>query len=366
MPKQTTDVTGATYGIIYDAPEQTWTVAKGVTVGGAYGSVSSGFSSSTLVNRGTLTSDGYGVYFSFDGGSATIVNAGAGVIEAYRGIAVLGVDLTIDFRNGGLIEGSEFAVSVSGAFGGTFRNKGTIKADLTAMALDAAGGSDGITIENSGRIVGGDVAIGVDSFSHSKVTIFNKDKGIIKGGDIAIGVAEKLVLKNLGKIGGTLATGSSNDKVINKNKIKGDVWLGDGADYFINKNKAKAGMIDAGDDLNVVVLGFRSDKLLFDSALIESNRTTVKNFESGEDRLFLDEDRFTALTPGQLSSAEFRKGTKAEDADDHIIYDQKSGFIYYDPDGAGGAPQVAFAVLQKGTKLAASDFKVGEYSILDI
>jgi hypothetical protein len=38
--------------------------------------------------------------------------------------------------------------------------------------------------------------------------------------------------------------------------------------------------------------------------------------------------------------------------------------LYYDPDGAGGVAQTKFAQFEKGTKLKASDFNVGDFSIV--
>jgi Ca2+-binding RTX toxin-like protein len=112
------------------------------------------------------------------------------------------------------------------------------------------------------------------------------------------------------------------------------------------------------------VLGKKADKLLFDSALnAATNVDTVKKFQSGKDKMYLDEDIFSAIAPGTLSSSAFHKGSSAADADDRIIYDKSTGALYYDPDGVGGVAQTQFAKLDGGPKLKASDFMIGEYSI---
>jgi Ca2+-binding RTX toxin-like protein len=60
-----------------------------------------------------------------------------------------------------------------------------------------------------------------------------------------------------------------------------------------------------------------------------------------------------------LDPAYFYKGTSAHDSNDHIIYDSKTGNLYYDDDGAGGHGQVIFANLANHpTNVSAADFVV--------
>jgi len=51
----------------------------------------------------------------------------------------------------------------------------------------------------------------------------------------------------------------------------------------------------------------------------------------------------------------------AVDADARIIYDKAPGKLCCDADGSGSGEEVQFADLGAKTKLAASDFMVGEY-----
>ena len=113
------------------------------------------------------------------------------------------------------------------------------------------------------------------------------------------------------------------------------------------------------------MLGHKADKLLFDTFLgAATNVDTIRKFSPGKDAIFLDEDIFTTITPGTLAAAEFHKGTAATDPDHRIIYDRKSGALYYDSDGTGVFAQTQFAQFNAGTKLKAADFSVGEYSIV--
>jgi Ca2+-binding RTX toxin-like protein len=113
--------------------------------------------------------------------------------------------------------------------------------------------------------------------------------------------------------------------------------------------------------------GLGNDVFLFDTAL-KKNVDTITDFSAANDKIRLDKFIFQSLTytgtfpdPGGLKDSEFRTGPKALDADDHIIYDPRTGSLYYDPDGntTGGAAQIKFAVLTKGLlNLTAANFQV--------
>ena len=61
---------------------------------------------------------------------------------------------------------------------------------------------------------------------------------------------------------------------------------------------------------------------------------------------------------GALSGKAFWAGTKAHDADDRIVYNKKTGALYYDDDGSGAHAMVQIAKLSKNLKLTAKDFFV--------
>ena len=64
-----------------------------------------------------------------------------------------------------------------------------------------------------------------------------------------------------------------------------------------------------------------------------------------------------AMTGG-VGADMFTTGTKAKDAEDRIVYDKKTGSLYYDDDGSGRHAQVKIATLTNKTKLAYHDFFV--------
>ena len=92
---------------------------------------------------------------------------------------------------------------------------------------------------------------------------------------------------------------------------------------------------------------------------VAANIDLVADFQTGVDRILLEDSVFTGLSSGPLAAGAFRTGTAAQDADDRIIYDSTTGQLFYDADGVGGAAAVQFAQLSTGlTSLGASDFLV--------
>ena len=62
----------------------------------------------------------------------------------------------------------------------------------------------------------------------------------------------------------------------------------------------------------------------------------------------------SALSPG----SEFVVGAAALDANDYIIYNDATGAVLYDSDGAGGAAAIQFAQVDAGLVLTNLDFFV--------
>jgi Ca2+-binding RTX toxin-like protein len=74
---------------------------------------------------------------------------------------------------------------------------------------------------------------------------------------------------------------------------------------------------------------------------------------------------FTTLGAGvgsahMLNSAHFWKSTTglAHDANDHIIYNTKTGALMYDADGTGKGAAVQVATLSNHAAITAADFQV--------
>jgi Ca2+-binding RTX toxin-like protein len=369
MPTQNTDINGVPYGITFTMPGEKWTVAKDVTVTGTTAAVYSQYTNNTLVNKGDLDSPLYGVWFDalLAPGDYTIKNKGSGEISGLYGILLTNFIGSINIKNDGEIGGSSTGILTAGNSNVHIENakSGEISGADVGVYLTYTSGTRGVMIDNAGDIEGVEIGIFINGNTGFAAQVNNGPKGVIESNGYAILSFDPLDLNNKGKLEGLVYTSFVDDKIINKGKIKGDVLLNGGDDVFKNKGKAKADLIDTQDGNDKVVFGDKKDKLLFDSALNAStNVDRLKKFDANKDKLYLDEDIFSTITPGKLASSAFHKGTAASDADDRIIYDKKSGALYYDPDGTGALMQTQFAQLDKGAKLKASDFSVGDYSIV--
>ncbi|HTU10086.1 MAG TPA: choice-of-anchor I family protein [Allosphingosinicella sp.] len=102
-----------------------------------------------------------------------------------------------------------------------------------------------------------------------------------------------------------------------------------------------------------------ADTYAFTTALGAGNVDVVFGFQTGIDKIALDDAIFTAVGGlGTLGAGAFHTGSGAADGSDRIVYNSSTGQLFYDADGAGGAAAVQFATLATGLNLSASDFMV--------
>jgi Ca2+-binding RTX toxin-like protein len=110
---------------------------------------------------------------------------------------------------------------------------------------------------------------------------------------------------------------------------------------------------------DILLGGAGSDTFVFDTKPGgKANAPTIADFRPREDIISLENGVFGKLKGGTLNSANFVAGTKAVDAKDHVIYDAKSGALFYDPDGNGVAAAIHVATLSNHARLSAADFYV--------
>jgi Ca2+-binding RTX toxin-like protein len=110
--------------------------------------------------------------------------------------------------------------------------------------------------------------------------------------------------------------------------------------------------------------GTGRDVFVFDTKPSKStNVDRIYDFNPTYDSIQLENKIFTKLGKGSVAGVKFKadmfvKGDAAEDKEDRIIYDGKTGALSYDQDGTGSKAQVKIATLNKNLKLTASDFFV--------
>lgn len=117
-------------------------------------------------------------------------------------------------------------------------------------------------------------------------------------------------------------------------------------------------LLDGGWGSDTLTGGTGADVFRFSFRPAPGNVDVIRDFSAG-DRIHLDDFVFAGLSPGALRQASFHLGTTALGDGDRIIYDQASGDLYYDRDGArSGYEQVRFAHIDNHATLTAADFLV--------
>ena len=162
-------------------------------------------------------------------------------------------------------------------------------------------------------------------------------------------------------------TGNAGDNLI-RGGLGGDLLIGmegndtlygeAGGDYL--QGGAGADTLVGGAGGDELIGGAGADRFVFDYLGAASERDTVKDFVAGEDRLVLAGAVFTAFAgrTGAIAASELAIGGAATTADQHLVYNQTTGALYYDADGAGGAAMVQIALLSTRPVLGATDFHI--------
>ena len=107
--------------------------------------------------------------------------------------------------------------------------------------------------------------------------------------------------------------------------------------------------------------GTGADTFVVDILETAANRDAITDFAHLADHLAFARSAFAALAslpPGVLDQAQFALGAAATTAQQHLVYTQGTGSLYYDVDGAGGAAQILVATLTTKPVLSAADFLI--------
>jgi hypothetical protein len=103
-----------------------------------------------------------------------------------------------------------------------------------------------------------------------------------------------------------------------------------------------------------------SDQFLF-GALGKANADHVADFDIHKDTLLIDrsEGLFKGVSTGNLSRTFHDITSQAEQGDDRILYNHKTGALSYDSDGSGHAAAVIFGYIDNHAALKWNDFAIG-------
>lgn len=161
----------------------------------------------------------------------------------------------------------------------------------------------------------------------------------------------------------TIYGGSGNDKIygfiqpVNKPDSADDLFGDDGNDKV--RGNAGADKIHGGSGDDKLTGNNGADTFYFETKLdANKNVDGITDFSAGKDTIALSSTIFDVGAAGTLDPNLFVVGKKAADADDRIIYDPKTGNVYYNSNGNVKGHQVEFAHLDRDLHLKAADFLI--------
>ncbi|WP_458098004.1 glycerophosphodiester phosphodiesterase family protein [Roseomonas sp. WA12] len=237
--------------------------------------------------------------------------------------------------------------------------RGASDADVIGNALDnklIGGGGDNRLIGGAGddQMVGGagDDAYDVNSAGDVVVELAGEGSDRVTASisytltdNVEKLIMEGTAVEGMGNALGNRILGNAQDNILS-GLAGNDTLHGNGGDDLLM----------GGTGVNHLFGGEGADRFRFDAPGGQGNLTRVMDFVGGEDRIELDGDVFAALSgSGPIAAGEFAAGRVATTADQHVLYDQASGTLLYDADGAGGAAAIRIGTLVTGTALAAQD-----------
>lgn len=139
-----------------------------------------------------------------------------------------------------------------------------------------------------------------------------------------------------------------------------DVIRGRGGNDWINAGSGDD-VLYGGTGKDILIGGSGQDYFVFDTKPGPKNIDTIDDFSVRDDTIILDHLIYRGVgKAGDLAAAAFHSNTtgKAADASDRIIYNSKTGALFYDSDGTGKNAAIQFAILDPLLKLTASDFDI--------
>ncbi len=174
----------------------------------------------------------------------------------------------------------------------------------------------------------------------------------------ASSAVEMLTAASAGSVTALNLTGNSYSNAIEGNAGKNRMWGGGGNDTI--SAGAGADILWGGAGKDILAGGIGRDTFVFNTALsARTNVDSINDFQAVDDTIQLENAVFRKLAKtGALSKSSFVVGAKPKDKNDYVIYDGKTGALYYDADGSGKGASIKFATLTTKPLITAADFLV--------
>lgn len=226
--------------------------------------------------------------------------------------------------------------------------------NLTYTLLDNAGGRfalNGMTLV----VANGELLDFETATSHTIRVKIDDGKGGVREQDLTINIGDVAPETINGSANVDTLTGASGrDLIIGLGG--NDVIDGKGGDDIL-KGGLGNDALTGGAGQDVFVLETKPNR--------RSNLDTINDFNVADDSIWLDNAIFAKLgtagsevQPAALNARFFVVGSRARDRDDYLIYNNRTGILFYDADGSGSRAAVQIAKLSKDLSLTAADFFV--------
>src|SRR6185503_15967514 len=121
--------------------------------------------------------------------------------------------------------------------------------------------------------------------------------------------------------------------------------------------------ITGGAGIDTLWGGAGNDVFVF-NGMGTANADRISDWASGQDKVYLTQEAFTAVgAAGDFSAGDARfwaaaGATSGHDANDRVVYNTSTGSLYYDADGSGSGAAQLIATIQSGAAVAATDISV--------
>ncbi|MBQ0821371.1 calcium-binding protein [Microvirga sp. HBU67558] len=216
-----------------------------------------------------------------------------------------------------------------------------------ADTMNGGAGNDAYYIDNLGdQVIDGagvdTVYVAIDGYDLNRLGAIENITGI---GAVAITLTGNAFNNTLtGNDGANILMGGAGNDVLSGGRGNDKIYGQEGNDVLFG-----------GLDRDIFVFDKRPNK--------RTNVDKIADYNVRDDSIYLENKYFkvgsgSPSKPKQMASKYFYKGAKAHDRDDHIIYDNKKGILYYDADGTGSSAAVKIATLDRNLKMTYKDFFV--------